>query len=84
VGASRAADRRADEGIRHRRQDGNVLVLFALLLTLFLLCGAIAVDVGYWWVAGRKAQIAADACALAAAQELPRTYAIVAGRRTTS
>ena len=86
MGASPAAGRLADEGIRRRHEDGNIVVLFALLLTLFLLCGAIAVDVGYWWVTGKKAQIAADSCALAAAQELPHTYAdlgnctIVAGQ----
>jgi hypothetical protein len=41
---------------------------------LLIVC-TIAIDVGYWWVSGKKAQIAADACALAAAQELPHTYA---------
>jgi hypothetical protein len=56
-------------------EDGNVLVLFALLLGLFVGVCALAIDVGYWWVAGKRAQIAADACALAAAQELPHTYA---------
>jgi hypothetical protein len=64
----------ADEGNRARREEGSILVLFSLLLTLFLLCCAIVIDVGYWWVNGKKAQIAADACALAAAQELPHTY----------
>ncbi len=77
MGVSPAVAHGADEGIRRRNEDGNILVLFALLLTLFLMCGAIAVDVGYWWVAGKRAQIAADACALAAAQELPQTYADV-------
>jgi Putative Flp pilus-assembly TadE/G-like len=56
-------------------EDGNVLVLFSLLLGLLLMVCALAIDVGYWWVAGKRAQIAADACALAAAQELPHTYA---------
>jgi hypothetical protein len=71
---------RPDGVFRSRRmgakggEDGNVLVLFAILLTLFLVCGAIVIDVGYWWATGKRAQIAADACALAAAQELPRTY----------
>jgi hypothetical protein len=37
---------------------------------LMLLC-AVVIDVGYWWVNGKKAQIAADACALAAAQSIP-------------
>jgi hypothetical protein len=74
MGDLRAAQRRADEGIGNR-EGGSILVLFSLLLTLFLLCCAIVIDVGYWWVAGKRAQIAADACALAAAQELPKTYA---------
>jgi hypothetical protein len=60
---------------RVRGESGSVFVLFAVLLPLFLLACAIAIDVGYWWVNGKKAQIAADACALAAAQELPHTYA---------
>jgi Putative Flp pilus-assembly TadE/G-like len=63
------------EGARWcKGEEGNILVLFALLLTTFLGCCAIAIDVGYWWVAGKRAQIAADACALAAAQELPHVY----------
>jgi hypothetical protein len=33
------------------------------------------VDVGYWWVMGKKTQIAADACALAAAAQLPASPA---------
>jgi hypothetical protein len=70
----RGVKRRSDEGIENR-EGGSILVLFSLLLTLFLLCCAIVIDVGYWWAAGKKAQVAADACALAAAQELPQTYA---------
>src|SRR5688572_28333233 len=40
-------------------------------MTLMLLCCAIVIDVGYWWVNAKKAQNAADACALAAAQSIP-------------
>jgi hypothetical protein len=40
-----------------------------------MLGAAIVIDVGYWWANGRKAQIAADACALAAARELPSSAA---------
>lgn len=59
--------------MRGRRHDesGNILVLFAILLPLFMFTGMVVVDVGYWWANARKAQIAADACALAAAKELP-------------
>lgn len=73
-------------GRRMRGESGSVVVIFAVLLPLFLVIGAITIDVSYWWVAGKRAQIAADACALAAAQELPHTYddlencAIVAGQ----
>ena len=43
---------------------------------MFLLCCAIVVDVGYWWANAKKAQIAADACALAAAGDpgFPKPY----------
>jgi hypothetical protein len=61
---------RGERGLA-RDQSGNILVLFAILLPLFMFTGMIAVDVGYWWVNARKAQIAADACALAAARDLP-------------
>jgi Putative Flp pilus-assembly TadE/G-like len=44
--------------------------MFAILLPVFLLGAAIVVDVGYWWANARKAQIAADACALAAARDI--------------
>jgi Putative Flp pilus-assembly TadE/G-like len=59
--------------LRHRSRDesGSVLVLFSIFLTLFLVCCAIVTDVGYWWANAKKAQIAADACALAAAQSIP-------------
>jgi hypothetical protein len=34
---------------------------------------AVVIDVGYWWANAKKAQIAADSCALAAARDLPQT-----------
>jgi Putative Flp pilus-assembly TadE/G-like len=70
-------DRERSRGSARRRsrdESGNILVLFAILLPLFLFAGMIVVDVGYWWANGRKAQIAADACALAAARELPQDW----------
>jgi hypothetical protein len=70
MGVLRVLHRRADEGTEGRER-GSILVLFSLLLTLFLLCCAIVIDVGYWWANAKKAQIAADACALAAAQSIP-------------
>jgi hypothetical protein len=74
VGAPQVGGHSRRGARRGSAEDGNILVLFAVLLPLLLMIGAIAIDVGYWWVYGKKAQIAADACALAAAQELPHTY----------
>ena len=47
-------------------------MLFALLLPIFLGLGALAVDVGYWYVVKKEAQDAADAAALAAARDLDK------------
>ena len=70
----RDRDRDRPELGRLRDESGNILVMFALMLPLFLFCCAIVIDVGYWWANGKKAQIAADACALAAARELPENW----------
>ena len=56
---------------RLRDESGQALVLSAMFLTVLLGMAALAVDVGSWYHADRKAQAAADAAALAAAQELP-------------
>jgi hypothetical protein len=52
-------------------EKGQALVLSALFLTVMLGMAAVTVDVGSWYHADRKAQAAADAAALAAAQSLP-------------
>lgn len=77
MGTRPGVGRWGDEGTRASRERGNIFVLFAIVLPLLLICCAIAIDVGYWWVMGKKAQTAADACALAVAQELPHTFADV-------
>ena len=66
-GASLPSDERDGER-------GSILLMFALFITLFALLCAVVVDVGYWWVMGKKTQIAADACALAAAEQLPTDW----------
>ena len=60
---------------RLRHEAGQIVVLVAVLLPLFLGLGALAVDIGYWYVVKKTAQDAADAAALAAAAELPDKFA---------
>ncbi len=56
---------------RLRRDGGAIMVLFAVMVPLLLLpVGAIAIDVGYWFVMQRKVQATADAGALAAANAI--------------
>jgi hypothetical protein len=62
---------RPASGGRCRNESGSILVLTAVILPMLLLFCAIVIDVGYWWVNGKKTQIAADSCALAAAKDLP-------------
>ncbi len=47
------------------REDGGILVLFALLVPVLLLAFALAIDVGNWFVHKRHLQMQADAAALA-------------------
>jgi Flp pilus assembly protein TadG len=56
---------------RARQEDGVVLVIVALLMVVFMASAALAIDVGSFYQAQRQAQSAADAGALAAAQDLP-------------
>jgi hypothetical protein len=60
--------------VRPGDERGSILIMFALFVVGFVLLSAIVVDVGYWWLMGRKTQIAADACALAAASQLPANW----------
>jgi Flp pilus assembly protein TadG len=54
-----------------RDERGVVLVLVAIMMTVFLGMAALAIDVGYFYQQQRQAQSAADAAALAGAQDLP-------------
>jgi Flp pilus assembly protein TadG len=56
---------------RMNREEGQVLLLMALLMGVILGFSALAVDVGFWLHARTKLQADADAMALAAALELP-------------
>jgi Putative Flp pilus-assembly TadE/G-like len=51
---------------RRHSQEGQSLVLFAVLLPLILLIAVLSVDVGNWWVHKRRLQTQVDAAALAA------------------
>src|SRR3569623_2082127 len=50
-----------------RRDDGNVLTIFALALPLVLGAGAFAVETSYQYISQTHLQVAADAAAYAAA-----------------
>ena len=52
-------------------EDGVVLVLVALTMTVMLGCLALAIDLTSFYGAQKRAQAAADAAALAGAQDLP-------------
>lgn len=61
-----------DGGARSVRDErGQVLALTSLILLIFLVLAAFAVDVGNAYFTQRELQRSADAAALAAAQELP-------------
>lgn len=57
----------------HENEDsGAIAVLFALSLVVLIGLAALAVDVGYWYASKRQLQTAADAAALAGAQDLAK------------
>jgi Putative Flp pilus-assembly TadE/G-like len=57
--------------MRIRGESGQVFVFVAVILTALVGMAALVIDVGSWYQAQRKLQTAADAAALAGAQELP-------------
>ena len=63
---------------RLRDQRGVVLVLVAMLMVVFLGMAAVAIDVGFLYQQKSKAQSAADAAALAGAQDLPGNATLAA------
>ena len=66
---------------RANGEEGVVLPLFALLLVVFMIFVAFAVDLGAIYNLRREDQSAADVAALAAAQELPNKTAAVAAAK---
>jgi Flp pilus assembly protein TadG len=58
-----------------RREHGQAAALSVLFLTVLLLSAAAVIDVGSWMREDRDTQRAADAAALAGAQELPEDHA---------
>ena len=71
---TRKVARVAAPGTGHSR--GQVLVLFALLLTFLLGTAAFVVDLAWIWVNELKVQRAADAAALAGVVHLPGAVAL--------
>src|SRR5688572_23962864 len=64
---------------RMKNDEGVSIVLVALLLLVFMAFAAFATDLGSVFVARRSDQTAADAAALAGAQEILGTEAEIAG-----
>jgi hypothetical protein len=60
---------------RSRRESGQAIVFVVFMLTVLLGMAALVIDVGSWYQADRRLQTAADAAALAGAQELPTDQA---------
>jgi hypothetical protein len=58
-----------------RDERGTFAVLGAMMISMLLGAGALGIDVSYGWWVKSKLQAAADAAALAAAQNLPDTAA---------
>ncbi|MFN5233989.1 MAG: pilus assembly protein TadG-related protein, partial [Burkholderiaceae bacterium] len=56
--------------IPHKRQQGAVAVIFAIVITAMIGMAGLALDLGQLYVAKTELQNAADACALSAAQSL--------------
>ncbi|MDH5281136.1 MAG: Tad domain-containing protein, partial [Thermoleophilia bacterium] len=52
---------------RSARENGQVVVFFALLIPVLFAIGAVVVDVGNWYVHKRHLQTQVDAAALATA-----------------
>lgn len=70
------------EGLRSTRDErGQALVIPVLFLVVLLGMAAATIDVGSWYRTHRQAQAAADAAALAAAQELPANTTTAATSR---
>jgi hypothetical protein len=58
------------DGRRAQDESGQVIVIVAVMMTLFLLCAAVVVNIGSWYDADSGLQKAADLSAVAGAQYL--------------
>jgi Flp pilus assembly protein TadG len=68
--------------VRRDEQGGVVAMVAASMIALFAM-GAFVLDVGQWYLTHRQLQSAADAAALAAAQDLPNSPATAQTDATT-
>src|ERR1051326_5245967 len=66
-----------------REQGGQVMALLAVGMTGFIAIAAFTIAIGAWYQMQRKAQAAADAGALAAAQYLPSNPSTAASTAQT-
>ena len=63
------------DGRGRSRESGQVVVLFALLLPVFLLMGAIVMDIGNWYIHQKHLQTQVDAAAFAAGTKFSGCFA---------
>lgn len=66
---------------RRANEEGQTIVLVAVLMVVLLALSAFAIDVGYAYFAHRSLQASADAAALAGAQRLPDSSSATATAR---
>jgi hypothetical protein len=66
---------------RRANEEGQTIVLVAVLMVVLLTLSAFAIDVGYAYFAHRSLQASADAAALAGAQRLPDSSSATATAR---
>ncbi len=67
-----------------RDEDGQVMVLFALLMVVILGFAALVIDIGQVQVSRISMQNAADAAALAGAQDLPNTSKAISAAKSVA
>lgn len=69
---------------KFKREDGQVMIIFAFAMVVLIGFAALVIDVGTVQVAKRRMQTAAEAAALAGAQDLPKTAEAISAANTVA